>query len=199
MLKGRLAISASLLGNIYRKPLWKSGKKIVYSSDGKEMTSRITKESTKIRECDFVKQKTSSGDIWDGVLKKETENKYVGVLEENAYEDSNPKIVATDNGTKLMLFNSLDASRTVGNQSVLMYSLYDKNSDSWMQPKIVDDDHTADYYFDAVVCGKDIYIAWTNSSKEEKSDSSISEIAKKCEIAVTKFDTDKNDLVQQQY
>ena len=122
--EGEAGVSASLLGNIYRKPLWKSGKKIVYSSDGKEMTSRITKESTKIRECDFVKQKTSSGDIWDGVLKKETENKYVGVLEENAYEDSNPKIVATDNGTKLMLFNSLDASRTVGNQSVLMYSLY---------------------------------------------------------------------------
>lgn len=192
--EGEAGVSASLLGNIYRKPLWKSGKKIVYSSDGKEMTSRITKESTKIRECDFVKQKTSSGDIWDGVLKKETENKYVGVLEENAYEDSNTKIVATDNGTKLMLFNSLDASRTVGNQSVLMYSLYDKNSDSWMQPKIVDDDHTADYYFDAVVCGKDIYIAWTNSSKEEKSDSSISEIAKKCEIAVTKFDTDKNEF-----
>ena len=54
--------------------------------------------------------------------------------------------------------------------------------------------NTADYYFDAVVCGKDIYIAWTNSSKEEKSDSSISEIAKKCEIAVTKFDTDKNEF-----
>lgn len=193
-IEGEAGVSASLLGNTYRKPLWKSGKKMVYSSDGKEVTSRIPKVSAKIRESDFVKQKASSSNKWDGVLKKETENKYAGVLEENAYEDSNPKIVVTDNGTKLMLFNSLDASRTAGNQSVLMYSVYDQNSDSWAEPRIVDDDHTADYYFDAVACGKDVYIAWTNCSKEEKEDSSISEVAQNCEIAVKKFDTDINEF-----
>lgn len=193
-IEGEAGVSASLLGNTYRKPLWKSGKKMVYSSDGKEVTSRIPKVSAKIRESDFVKQKASSSNKWDGVLKKETENKYAGVLEENAYEDSNPKIVVTDNGTKLMLFNSLDASRTAGNQSVLMYSVYDQNSDSWAEPQIVDDDHTADYYFDAVACGKDVYIAWTNCSKEEKEDSSISEVAQNCEIAVKKFDTDINEF-----
>ena len=189
---GEMGISASLLFGSYEKVLW-SKEKTVYDSEANVATSSLKKQST-LSEKDFSIERTS--DQKKKWMKKATiteEANQITTLQKGVYNQANPKVVVTETGTKLMVYTADDPARTTGNHTVIMYSVYDEDTQSWQKPQYVDDDGTADFYPDVATDGKEIFLTWVNAkTKDFSAESTISEVAKDCEISVAKFDTTTN-------
>ncbi len=114
------------------------------------------------------------------------------ILQNNTYSEASPKLLQTDNGTKVLTYITAINGRTQGNQYALVYSVYDEESRKWSEPKVVDGDETADFYPDAAVKGNEVYFTWCNL-KEKISPSELGEktpndIASLSEIKVAKLD-----------
>lgn len=79
------------------------------------------------------------------------------VVEDGVYIDAKPVLVtAGDNCYRFWIGD--DESRTSVNRTALMYSIYDKEDESWGEAVILDNDNTGDFAFNIAVSGSDIYV-----------------------------------------
>lgn len=109
-------------------------------------------------------------------------------LQSNVFPQSQPQIVAA--GGKQYLFWLDDGafhgiSRSDENRTVLMYSVFDGSA--WGPALAVDDDGTADFYFDVASDGTDVFAAWTNSKEVFAQDVTLEEMVAAMEITVAKI------------
>ena len=112
------------------------------------------------------------------------------LLQSAIYDSANPKVATTKNGTTIMVWTADIAARTIGNQTAIVYSIYDSENDTWSSPIIVSDDGTADAFVDITTNQDDIYLTWLNTNKEFDSDVEIDEFASACEICIAKYNPD---------
>lgn len=109
-------------------------------------------------------------------------NKELRVLQTNSYPDAKPQIMNAD-GKKVMLWISDNTSRSAANKSMLVYSVYIDEYDTWSNPKAVMDNGMADYY--PVVNGS--YVVWQKAIVTFDETVTLADAAKNTEIYITKF------------
>ncbi len=88
-----------------------------------------------------------------------------GILVENAYNAAKP-VMASTSTDQLLFYVTDNTSRSLLNQSQLVYSIYDpvKNTYSDAKP-VLAGNTTADYEPEVFSDGSDIYVAWLDSDK----------------------------------
>lgn len=111
----------------------------------------------------------------------------LSVLQSSVYAGADPRLVQTASGTNVLVFAQDVESRSTGNHTAVAYSVYDDASGAWSEPRIVDDDGTADFDPSVAVSGDEVWIAWGNASRqfdeaEVASPDFLSELARSCDI-----------------
>ena len=110
------------------------------------------------------------------------------VLQDSACADIDPQIVRTEDGVTLLAYLTNMADRTDGNQSTLVYSIYDTANDSWGTPAAVYDNGTADFNPDFYSDGQDIYAVWQDADSALESELTLNQIADRLGLTVAKYD-----------
>lgn len=110
------------------------------------------------------------------------------VLQDSACADIDPQIVRTEDGVTLLAYLTNMADRADGNQSTLVYSIYDAANDSWGTPAAVYDNGTADFNPDFYSDGQDIYAVWQDADLALESELTLNQIADRLGLTVAKYD-----------
>lgn len=118
-------------------------------------------------------------------------NRELRILQTNAYPDAKPQIMDA-NGTKVMVWTADNTSRTDANKSMLVYSVYIDEYDTWSNPSSVMDNGMADFY----PMAKDGCVVWQKATKVFEDGVSLAEVGQSSEIYIaefngTSFDTPK--------
>ena len=112
----------------------------------------------------------------------------VRTLRTSIYDATNPKVICTDQGDKMMVYTDDIETRETGNHTAVLYSVCNAGSSEWSQPRIIEDDGTADFSPDIVTDGSNIYVAWMDSKVDNFTvESSLEEIAASCEIQMAQY------------
>ncbi len=195
-LDGEMGVGVYTLLFQHEKTLWNGKRKIVFdSADGIVKTLGVDDDTLELTLDNFSILRADAG-TWMSETEASTSTNSITVLQENVYAEANPEIISTDSGLKMMVYTADDNSRTTGNQTVLMYSLYNEEENTWDEPKYIEDDGTADFYPETVTDGNDIYITWMDAdSNAFSSSSTLEEVAASCEINVAKYDAEENRFV----
>ena len=114
-------------------------------------------------------------------------------LQSNVYNNAIPKIVKSGDTTMMVWTADID-TRTTGNHTAVVYSILDNETQEWSAPQLIDNDGTADSNPDIVTDGNNIYVAWVNSNNIFESEPTMAEIAAASEIAVAKYNAEKNSF-----
>ncbi len=203
-IEGEVGLSATVLNFSTKKVLWGGGK----NGNGKytfidtrnikkgsnayfNVPSQCREADYKLNRADFAKQSP-----WytcrNAKRKQSSGEDDETVLQSGVYSAPGVKMVTTDDGLTMMVYVADIEERSTGNHTAVVYSIYDSENKTWGVPKILDDDGTADYYPDIITDGKDIYVAWTDNSRDDFSeDVSLEEMAETCETSVAKYDIEK--------
>lgn len=130
----------------------------------------------------------SSSTEWYGdippisLMTAEYTNKNLQLLAENVYTESAPMMCNID-GQKVMVMLWDNSERDAVNRTMLVYSVYDNETNLWSAPVPVCDDGTADFY----PCFNDGYLVWQNEKSLLDDSMTLLDIAKLGEICVSKW------------
>lgn len=108
-------------------------------------------------------------------------------LQSNTYTDIRPQ-VATAGNTILMAYIDDNAERDADNRTMLVYSLYNADTQKWSVPAAVYDDGMADFNFNLVSNGSDIYVVWQKATQKLTSEMNVTDISKVTDLYIAKFD-----------
>lgn len=109
-------------------------------------------------------------------------------LQNNVNNNSAPKTVPLKNGKQMMVMNADRSNRSTGNHIAVVYTIYDPDTDKWTEPKVVDDDGTADGEAEVATDGENVYIVYPDVSKELDEDATLLDVLENTEIELAKFD-----------
>lgn len=112
-------------------------------------------------------------------------------LQTSVYDGASPKLIAT-NDDLILIWVGDDPGRSSGNQTVVYYSLYNNETNTWSAPAAVEDNGTADFYPDIATDGSNTYLAWTDANTVFDENVTMEQMASSCEIKVAKFDPVSN-------
>lgn len=189
---GEMGVSASLLLASYDKTLIKAKRKMIYDSKKGVITSNMSNKMAIPDEKDYKIQRNYVSDMTDWQndnSESSGETADIQILQQNIYRDAKPQVVTTDDGKKIMTFITDVPKRITGNHTAVAYSVYNEKTNLWSEPKLVSDDGTADMYPKLATDGKRVYLAWVDTNRDDFIEStSVSEMAKSCEISVAEFD-----------
>ena len=104
------------------------------------------------------------------------------VLQKNIYPYSHPVLTQSGND-RLLVWIADDAKRDDYNSSVLMYSKYNENTDTWSTPLPVYDDGMLDMSPEV----KNGYIVWQKANRKLTAEDSLTDLAKSSEIWIAGF------------
>ncbi|MCM1237224.1 MAG: Ig-like domain-containing protein, partial [Ruminococcus flavefaciens] len=99
----------------------------------------------------------------DGKKRASLEAVSVTPLLNNAAEHARPRIIALDNGRKMMVFIGSRGGADQRNSMALYYTVYDGSA--WSKPQIIADDGTVDSTPDIIKKGDKVVIAWADASR----------------------------------
>ena len=111
-------------------------------------------------------------------------------LFKNTFGNSSPKIISSKNDI-VMVFIDDDKTRDQYNVGKLVYSTYDKNTDTWSKPIQVDSNNTSDSSPYLYSDGNDIYLIYQDAKKifTNTIKDNFDEYTKSLGITVAKFNT----------
>lgn len=143
---------------------------------------------------DYAKNPTS----WNGnggiAVQSDDDRQAMKVLQSNIYPDAQPLLTVVGD-KQVLIWLADNVNRTSANRTMLVYSVYDKNNDTWSEPVAISDDGTADFY-PAIGCdGNSLYVAWQNSKTTFSDNVSLTDVASAGEITVSKFDPSMNTFM----
>lgn len=108
-------------------------------------------------------------------------------VQKNAYLGLIPKVVKSGNDI-IMIFTSDDESQRADNdKSMLMYSIYDRDKQSWGIPKAVCDDKTADFNPKIASDGINTYVVWNNEKSLIKANTGLTDKYNNTEVMIAKY------------
>ncbi|MBO5303891.1 MAG: Ig-like domain-containing protein [Lachnospiraceae bacterium] len=82
------------------------------------------------------------------------------LLQENAFSYTDMKIIETED-TTMVVYMADNKERAVGDGSMLMYAILDKETGTFKSPKAIEDDGTGDFTPSMASDGKNIYVVWS--------------------------------------
>ncbi len=104
------------------------------------------------------------------------------LLAENIYTEAAPQMQKLGETTVLVTLWD-DPVRSDANRTVLVYSVYDEETDTWSVPAPVSDDGTADFY----PCFNGGYLVWQNQKNAVTDTMTLADIAQDGEICAAKW------------
>ncbi|MDO4543339.1 MAG: leucine-rich repeat protein [Clostridia bacterium] len=111
------------------------------------------------------------------------------LLQSGIYEGARPQMISAG-GNTVMVYLADDGSRTTGNHTKLVYSVYNESNNTWSAPLPVWDDGTADFNPTLATDGTNVYIAWMDANATFGEDVTMEQMAAACEISVAKLTFD---------
>ena len=141
---------------------------------------------------DYLKEQ--SGWLGDNPAKDAVGAKQTSVLQENVLSIASP-MLANVNGKLIAVWIADDGSRTTGNHSQLVYSLYNEADNTWSAPAAVWDDGTADFTPQMVSDGTNAYVVWADANTVFDENVTTEQMAAACEISYAKLSVDENGNV----
>ncbi len=90
-----------------------------------------------------------------------------------------------DDGRQILVWVDDLSTRSTMNRTALFYSIYEDGQ--WTSPQMVQNDGTADFDFDMVADGNNVYIIWQNAKIIFKDESTISDIAENIDVYYAEF------------
>lgn len=189
-LSGELGVSASLLNYIFEQPLLSGTWEYYNSQNRNSITENKLQNLQSPKNFKFDRSYLEKQSDWLGnrsnLLRSVSSSEKT--LQTDIYHSAAPKLVTTPNGITMMVWTTDITSRTDGNHTAAVYSLYNSMLDTWSTPQIISDDGTADFSPDVTAVGNDIYVTWVNLKQTVASNITPDDMANLCEIAVAKFD-----------
>ena len=119
-------------------------------------------------------------------------------LQEYIMPNTLPELVKIDD-TYILLFHADDSKKTTGNNVVLMYSVYDNNTDSWLEPKVVSEGNSSDLYAKSFVYNNELYVIWQKIKTEVVSTEAnelLDEMSANIDISFAKWNKTTNSFDQ---
>ena len=141
---------------------------------------------------DYLKEQ--SGWLGDNPAKDAVGAKQTSVLQENVLSIASP-MLANVNGKLIAVWIADDGSRTTGNHSQLVYSLYNEADNTWSAPAAVWNDGTADFTPQMVSDGTNAYVVWADANTVFDENVTTEQMAAACEISYAKLSVDENGNV----
>ena len=141
---------------------------------------------------DYLKEQ--SGWLGDNPAKDAVGAKQTSVLQENVLSIASP-MLANVNGKLIAVWIADDGSRTTGNHSQLVYSIYNEADNTWSAPAAVWDDGTADFTPQMVSDGTNAYVVWVDAKTVFDENVTTEQMAAACEISYAKLSVDENGNV----
>ena len=138
---------------------------------------------------DYLKEQ--SGWLGDNPAKDAVGAKQTSVLQENVLSIASP-MLANVNGKLIAVWIADDGSRTTGNHSQLVYSLYNEADNTWSAPAAVWNDGTADFTPQMVSDGTNAYVVWVDANTVFDENVTTEQMAAACEISYAKLSVDEN-------
>lgn len=133
------------------------------------------------------------------LMARSQSNDVFTTLQEGVMPDAMPQLHKV--GDKLvMLFLQDVSSRSIGNHTQLVYSVYDNNV--WSEPKAIWEGSTADFFFDSIVVDDQLYVAWQKSNKAQSAtdpDELLKQVAESSEIGFAVWNNTSKNFEKQQY
>lgn len=108
-------------------------------------------------------------------------------LQSNTYTDIRPQVATTEN-TIMMAYLDDNANRDADNRTMLVYSLYNVDTEKWSEPTAVYNNDMADFNFSLVSNGEAIYIVWQKANEEITPEMTVTDISKITDLYIAKFD-----------
>ena len=119
-------------------------------------------------------------------------------LQTDIYPSAAPQMIMTDSGLRMMVWTSDIKSRTTGNHTAVVYSVYDTGTGKWSEPQILEDDGTADFYPDVTTDGETVYVIWMDSKRQDfTEESNLADFAASCEVTVAAYDENSGQFTAQ--
>ena len=141
---------------------------------------------------DYLKEQ--SGWLGDNPAKDAVGAKQTSVLQENVLSIASP-MLANVNGKLIAVWIADDGSRTTGNHSQLVYSIYNEADNTWSAPAAVWNDGTADFTPQMVSDGTNAYVVWVDAKTVFDENVTTEQMAAACEISYAKLSVDENGNV----
>lgn len=194
-LKGGLALKVKLLNFEYTHNIaegeWELYPANVKASKSKQASLRAFSVDKFILEDEEYTQNKWLGNFNGFKLFSLVANQDVTekVLEQDIYEDTEIQLI--DNGTvRMLLWTEHDNGRETINSSKLVYSVYDRGTDTWSAPAAVADDGTADFQPTVTYNDDKIYVAWVNVNKVLKDTDTLTDMTEACGVVMSEWTTD---------
>lgn len=200
-LKGELGVSAKVLFAEYEKKLL-SGDWQYYSSSGNSKKKAASTKSKGLSTFGIDKDD-------EYTIKRENQSNWTNsdnsttientVVLNDVYHSAQPQIVQTDSGKKILVYTADIDTRSTGNHTAVVYSVYDESTKKWSEPTIIDDDGTADFYPSVAVNGENVYVVWSNSDKaftavDVSDENFITKVASSLDIELATINLSNNNV-----
>lgn len=158
---------------IYNKPMLEINDTwVLYDSNRKNVSSSIATMSanTNTNYADFSNAEIISNDYLmkrNGMvrmMRARGNTSESALILDYAFQNASPKLLKTEDALYLFYLDGV-TGRAVQNQTALFYQKSTDGGVSWSSAVRVDDNanETADYNYDAVVSGNDVYVVWSDA------------------------------------
>ena len=107
-------------------------------------------------------------------------------VKSNLYPYSQVRLVDLSDGRTMMVWLDDDTSRALADKTALYYSILENGT--WSEPKIIDDDGTADFEFDITASSNGAAIVWQSANRKLSESEDVYKIAKTVDIKYAEFD-----------
>ncbi len=107
-------------------------------------------------------------------------------VKSNLYPYSQVRLVDLSDGRTMMVWLDDDTSRALADKTALYYSILENGT--WSEPKIIDNDGTADFEFDIEAASNGAAIVWQSANRKLSESEDVYQIAKTVDIKYAEFD-----------
>ncbi len=107
-------------------------------------------------------------------------------VKSNLYPYSQVRVVDLSDGRTMMVWLDDDTSRALADKTALYYSILENGT--WSEPKIIDNDGTADFEFDIEAASNGAAIVWQSANRKLGESEDVYQIAKTVDIKYAEFD-----------
>lgn len=168
------------------KPLFESSEITLYDSNNQSDNLRqygLLKNKSKDFSFELVKREENDIDTYALNDNLELESMYLDVRE-----------VITEDGKRYRFYLADDNNREDENRTTIVFQKY--SDGNWSAPIQLENDGTADYNFDLLVKGNDIYIVWQNMNRTFDENVTLADMVEACQLRLCKLDTSSDTVTK---
>jgi len=122
----------------------------------------------------------------------------IHTLQEYIMPNTIPDLVEID-GNYILIFQTDKADRTTGNNVVMMYSIYDNDTNVWSEPAPVCEGASSDLFAETFVIEDELYVVWQKIRKEMTSSNAtdlLDEMTENVDISFAKWNKSTKSFEQ---